>query len=128
MVEKSIGFSDKQVGQTRQRPRRSFTLPADLMERLEVEAQAMGVAVSQVVEAHLTTYYAGLGVEQRLDRIERSLAALVTQVLPVVAKVDQMIRQLEAEGGSPQPRTGSPLPVVSYGDIYGADYSQRGSP
>ena len=90
------------------------------METLEAEAVQGHVTVSQVIEAHLREHYQG-GIARRLEHLESALNDLRAHVLPVVAKVAELIQHLEQEGQGLAPSTEhrQKVHVVTQEEMYG---------
>jgi hypothetical protein len=103
----------------RTRPSLHLTLDAELHKRVGEDAARLRASYSQVIESHLTSYYAGGHIEARLDRVERNLNVLMAEVLPLVARVNTLLRQVEEQtGGVSQTSATPPLKVVSYKEMY----------
>jgi hypothetical protein len=102
----------------RHRPSKHITLAPALLEKVEADAQAMGVTVSEVIESHLQSYYAGGGCSQQLDRLESSLNALKAEVLPLVARVNALLQQVEQETSNPPITPPPAVKIATYDDIY----------
>jgi hypothetical protein len=105
----------------RSRPKRSITLDPEIMDQVEAEARAAQVSVSQVIESHLHAHYQG-GVTLRLEHLESAINELKAAVLPVVAKVADLIRQFEQDGSpvSVDAASTPPTPpIATYEEMYG---------
>jgi hypothetical protein len=104
----------------RNRPAKTITLAADLVEKITDEAEQGHVTASQVIEAHLREHYQG-GVVQRLEHLENLINDLRAQVLPVVVKVAGLIQQLEQDGQglSSNAENRQALHIVSQEEMYG---------
>jgi hypothetical protein len=112
--------------QTRHKVKKHITLSAEVVEVLEEEAQQGKVTLSDVIEAHLQSSYraaeqdhAGLGGQ--LHQLIADLADLRAKVLPLVATVTAMLRQMEGElpvkldAEQPEPA----LKIATYEEMYG---------
>jgi hypothetical protein len=100
---------------TRTRPSKHITLAPDLLAQVEADAARLGVPVSEVIESHLSVYYAGAVVSERLDRLEQGLMRLQAALLPLAEKVTGLLKSLEQEGqAAPAP----PVKVATYEEIY----------
>jgi Ribbon-helix-helix protein, copG family len=102
----------------RKRPSISVTLPADLIQRLEADAQLGNVSISQVIEAYCREHYQG-AVVQHLEHLESSLNELKASVLPVVAKVANYLQELEGEVPVAAKGDGQPPKIATYEEMYG---------
>jgi len=103
----------------RRRPTISVTLAADLIEQLEAEAKVGNVSISQLLESYVREHYQG-NVVQQLQHLESAFNEFKASVLPVVAKVADLIQQFEQGGaltgqGSPEP----PPKIATYEEMYG---------
>jgi hypothetical protein len=103
----------------RNRPSVSVTLPADLIEKLEADAKAGDVSLSQVIEAYCREHYQG-NVMQHLEHLESSLNELKARVMPVVEKVAGLLEQADQEGVLTGQGSAEPAPkIATYEEIYG---------
>jgi hypothetical protein len=108
------------------RVKKHITLSADVAAALEADARASKATVSEVIEARVReTERAAAQVQSvldtRLDQLVMDLADLRAKVLPLVATVTAMLRQMEGEWPvkvDPQ-ADATPPRIVSYDEIYG---------
>jgi hypothetical protein len=93
------------------------------MQRIDEDAARLRVSASEVIESHLTMYYEGSFLSERLERLENNLNVLMARVLPLVERVNGLLRQVEEQGGVSSGRQDAaepPVKVASYAEMYGA--------
>jgi hypothetical protein len=115
------------------RSRKHITLSDDVLARLEHEAISFRVSVSEVVEKHLQADWnraeTSSVLEVKVEQLARDVGELRARVLPLVARVNALLQQVEQEAGG-QPST-APTPAVkiaTYEDIYTEGSTTQGEP
>jgi hypothetical protein len=104
----------------RTRPTKHITIAADLLQRIEEDAARLRVSASEVIESHLTSYYAGGHIQEQLARLEQGMQELRAQVLPLVARVNVLLQQVEHQAVQPSVMQ-APVKVATYAEMYGED-------
>jgi hypothetical protein len=79
------------------------------------------VSVSEVIESHLTMYYGGAFLAERLERVENKLNELMARVLPLVERVNVLLQQVEHETMTAPAQPSAQPRVVPYSEIYRED-------
>ncbi len=103
----------------RKRPAISVTLAADLIEQLETEAKAGNISISQLIESYVREHYQG-NVVQQLQHLESAVNELKASVVPVVAKVADLIQQFEQGETLVSQSAATPPPkIATYEEMYG---------
>jgi hypothetical protein len=108
------------------KPRKHVTFEPDVLQRLEHEAAQAKVGLSAVIEGHIKADWQHAEREQtvlhlRMDQLSADLTDLRAKVLPLVATVTALLRQIEGElpvtleepAAEPAPR------IVTYEEMYG---------
>jgi hypothetical protein len=124
------------------RVKKHITLSADVAAALEAEARAAKVTVSEVIEARVRDAERAARqepsmLETRLEQLVMDLTDLRAKVLPLVATVTALLRQMEGEwpvsvdtaAADPPPR------IVTHEEMYGPmtpaptpDHAPAGAP
>jgi hypothetical protein len=103
----------------RRRPTISVSLAADLIEQLETDAKVGHVSISQLIESYMREHYQG-NVVQQLQHLESAFNEFKAGVLPVVAKVADLIQQFEQDGAFAGQGSSEPPPkIATYEEMYG---------
>jgi hypothetical protein len=109
------------------RVKKHLTLSAEVVADLEAEARAAKVTLSEVIEGRLRERSRrGSGealslLETRVEQLVMDLADLRAKVLPLVATVTALLRQMEGElpvKGEPEADTTAPR-IATYEEMYG---------
>jgi hypothetical protein len=108
------------------RTKKHVTFDAEVLHRLEQEALQANIGLSDVVEGHIKAHWQHAEgqtniLEARLDQLSVDLSDLRAKVLPLVATVTALLRQMEgelpvpadAEVTTPKPR------IVTQEEMYG---------
>jgi hypothetical protein len=108
------------------RVKKHISLSAEVAADLEVAAREAKVTVSDVIEARIRDYrqgemHAQSVLETRVEQLVMDMADLRAKVLPLVATVTALLRQMEGElpvtleepAAEPAPR------IVTYEEMYG---------
>ncbi|MDQ3830551.1 MAG: hypothetical protein M3361_14860 [Candidatus Tectomicrobia bacterium] len=103
-----------------------MTFEPEVLQRLEHEAAQAKVGLSTVIEGHIKADWQHATGEQtmlqaRMDQLAADLADLRAKVLPLVATVTAMLRQMEGElPVKPETEAATPeLRIATYEEMYG---------
>ena len=112
--------------QARHKVKKHITLSADVAEALETAAREAKVTVSDVIEARVRDHQHADGqtqtfLEVRLEQLVADVADLRAKVLPLVATVTALLRQMEGELPVPaDAEVTTPTPrIVTQEEMYG---------
>lgn len=100
-------------------------MPVELLADLESEAKRAGVSLSEVIVGRLRDSQQAAAprpseLDLRVEQLVLDLADLRAKVLPLVATITELLRQMEGELPKGTPEAGAePTRIATYEEIYG---------